>query len=177
LLRIPTFTSDTTFHVVVESPRASAVKLKHEPRWPAAAPRTAKPVQLNQSWSRSAGLRLHDLWHGCESSARGRGPRSRRRVDHRSSVSADAEHYAPIRLTYRIFNRATVKLRRTHRSTAVELARPVKSEVADRFESRGDAKMELFDYTEVVYNQRRRHSTLGQIAPAASNAWRMTQRS
>ena len=43
----------------------------------------------------------------------------------------------------------------------------VKSEVADRFESCGEAKMEVFDYIEVFYNQRRRHSTLGQISPAA----------
>jgi putative transposase len=43
----------------------------------------------------------------------------------------------------------------------------VKSEVADRFDSTGEAKMELFDYIEVFYNQRRRHSTLGQISPAA----------
>jgi len=42
----------------------------------------------------------------------------------------------------------------------------VKSETADRFESCGAAKMELFDYIEVFYNQRRRHSTLGQISPA-----------
>jgi putative transposase len=42
----------------------------------------------------------------------------------------------------------------------------LKSELADRFESCGDAKMELFDYIEVFYNQRRRHSTLGQISPA-----------
>jgi len=43
----------------------------------------------------------------------------------------------------------------------------VKSELADRFASGGEAKMELFDYIEVFYNQRRRHSTLGQISPAA----------
>ena len=43
----------------------------------------------------------------------------------------------------------------------------VKSELADRFHTCGDAKMELFDYIEVFYNQRRRHSTLGQISPAA----------
>ena len=43
----------------------------------------------------------------------------------------------------------------------------VKSELADRFDSFGAAKMELFDYIEVFYNQRRRHSTLGQISPAA----------
>jgi putative transposase len=42
----------------------------------------------------------------------------------------------------------------------------VKSELGERFESHGDAKMELFDYIEVFYNQRRRHSTLGQISPA-----------
>lgn len=43
----------------------------------------------------------------------------------------------------------------------------VKSELADRFGSYGEAKMEVFDYLEVYYNQRRRHSTLGQISPAA----------
>jgi transposase InsO family protein len=43
----------------------------------------------------------------------------------------------------------------------------VKKEEADRFSSYGDAKMALFDYIEVFYNQRRRHSTLGQISPAA----------
>ena len=43
----------------------------------------------------------------------------------------------------------------------------VKSELGECFESCGDAKMELFDFIEVFYNQRRRHSTLGQISPAA----------
>ena len=43
----------------------------------------------------------------------------------------------------------------------------VKTELADRFESCGEAKMELFDYIETFYNQQRRHSTLGQISPAA----------
>jgi transposase InsO family protein len=43
----------------------------------------------------------------------------------------------------------------------------VKSELADRFDCCGEAKMELFDYIEVFYNQRRRHSTLGQVSPAA----------
>jgi Integrase core domain len=42
----------------------------------------------------------------------------------------------------------------------------VKSELGERFDSHGEAKMELFDYIEVFYNQRRRHSTLGQISPA-----------
>jgi transposase InsO family protein len=42
----------------------------------------------------------------------------------------------------------------------------LKSELADRFPSCGETKMELFDYIEVFYNQQRRHSTLGQISPA-----------
>ena len=41
----------------------------------------------------------------------------------------------------------------------------VQSELRDRFDSCGEAKMELFDYIEVFYKQRRRHSTLGQISP------------
>ena len=43
----------------------------------------------------------------------------------------------------------------------------VKIELREHFDSYGEAKMELFDYIEVFYNQRRRHSTLGQISPAA----------
>jgi len=43
----------------------------------------------------------------------------------------------------------------------------VKSELREHFDSNGEAKMELFDYIEVFYNQRRRHSTLDQISPAA----------
>jgi transposase InsO family protein len=43
----------------------------------------------------------------------------------------------------------------------------LKTELADRFESCGAAKMALFDYIEVFYNQRRRHSTIGYISPAA----------
>ncbi len=42
----------------------------------------------------------------------------------------------------------------------------LKSELGERFESHGDAKMELFDYIEVFYNQRRRHSTIGLVSPA-----------
>jgi putative transposase len=43
----------------------------------------------------------------------------------------------------------------------------VKSELGEHFDSHAAAKAELFDYIEVFYNQRRRHSTLGQISPAA----------
>ena len=42
----------------------------------------------------------------------------------------------------------------------------VKFELGEHFQSCGEAKMELFEYIEVFYNQRRRHSTLGQISPA-----------
>jgi putative transposase len=42
----------------------------------------------------------------------------------------------------------------------------VKSEAGARFESYAHAKEVLFDYIEVFYNQRRRHSTLGQLSPA-----------
>jgi putative transposase len=43
----------------------------------------------------------------------------------------------------------------------------IKFELADRFDSCSEAKRALFDYIEVFYNQRRRHSTIGQISPAA----------
>jgi len=43
----------------------------------------------------------------------------------------------------------------------------VKAELADHFDSCGEAKRELFAYTELFYKQRRRHSTIGQISPAA----------
>ena len=42
----------------------------------------------------------------------------------------------------------------------------VKHELGEHFDRCGEAKMALFDYIEVFYNQRRRHSTLGQISPA-----------
>ena len=43
----------------------------------------------------------------------------------------------------------------------------VKNEVGERYESHGDAKGQLFDYIEVFYNQRRRHSSAGRMSPAA----------
>ncbi len=42
----------------------------------------------------------------------------------------------------------------------------LKFELADRFDSHGEAKMELFDYIEVFYNRVRRHSRLGYYSPA-----------
>jgi putative transposase len=50
----------------------------------------------------------------------------------------------------------------------------VKSEIGDRFESHAAAKADLFDYIEVFYNQRRRHSAAGRMSPAAYER-RLTQ--
>ena len=50
----------------------------------------------------------------------------------------------------------------------------VKSEIGERFASHGDAKADLFDYIEVFYNQKRRHSAAGRMSPAAFER-RMTQ--
>lgn len=50
----------------------------------------------------------------------------------------------------------------------------VKSEIGERFASHADAKAELFDYLEVFYNQRRRHSAAGRMSPAAYER-KMTQ--
>ena len=51
----------------------------------------------------------------------------------------------------------------------------VKTELSDRFESCGEAKMQLFDYIEVFYNQRRRHSTIGYVSPAVFERDRQCQ--
>ena len=50
----------------------------------------------------------------------------------------------------------------------------VKSEIGERFASHADAKADLFDYLEVFYNQRRRHSAAGRMSPAAYER-RLTQ--
>jgi transposase InsO family protein len=42
----------------------------------------------------------------------------------------------------------------------------LKFELGERFDSYGRAKEELFDYIEVFYNQRRRHSALAYLSPA-----------
>jgi transposase InsO family protein len=53
----------------------------------------------------------------------------------------------------------------------------VKSERRDRFDSGGQATMQLVDYIEVFYNRRRRHSTLARsVRPPSSDERRLTQR-
>lgn len=42
----------------------------------------------------------------------------------------------------------------------------LKSELGERFESFAKAKAELFDYIEVFYNRKRRHSSLDYVSPA-----------
>jgi len=49
-----------------------------------------------------------------------------------------------------------------------------KSELGERSGSHGETKMLLFDYIEVFYNQRRRHSSVGRMSPAAFER-KMTQ--
>ena len=49
-------------------------------------------------------------------------------------------------------------------------------ELGDRFENNPEAKVKLFDYIEVFYNQERRHSTLGYLSPGEfERAARMRQ--
>ena len=43
------------------------------------------------------------------------------------------------------------------------------------FPHRGAARLAIFDYLEVFYNLRRRHSALGQVAPAAYERWWWSQ--
>ena len=50
----------------------------------------------------------------------------------------------------------------------------VKNELGEWYESHGEAKGQLFDYIEVFYNQRRRHSSADRMSPAAFER-RMTQ--
>jgi len=42
----------------------------------------------------------------------------------------------------------------------------LKSELGERFDSAWDAKVKIFDYIEVFYNQQRMHSSIGYLSPA-----------
>jgi putative transposase len=42
----------------------------------------------------------------------------------------------------------------------------LKAELGEPFETFAEAKEKLFDYIEVFYNQRRRHSSLDYVSPA-----------
>jgi putative transposase len=42
----------------------------------------------------------------------------------------------------------------------------LKFELGERFDSAAEAKHQLFEYIEVFYNQKRRHSSVGNVAPA-----------
>jgi putative transposase len=46
----------------------------------------------------------------------------------------------------------------------------LKSELGERFKDSAEAQRELFDYIEVFYNRKRRHSTLGYLSPAEFEA-------
>lgn len=51
-------------------------------------------------------------------------------------------------------------------AVAESLFSTVKFELGETFESLQSGKQQLFDYIEVFYNQRRRHSTLDYVSPA-----------
>jgi putative transposase len=42
----------------------------------------------------------------------------------------------------------------------------LKTELGESFQSHADGKHQLFDYIEIFYNQKRRHSALGYVSPA-----------
>jgi transposase InsO family protein len=52
----------------------------------------------------------------------------------------------------------------------------LKIELADRFGNRNEATRQLFEHIEVFYNQRRRHSSIGYVSPAAFERAAATQR-
>lgn len=82
----------------------------------------------------------------------------------RRSESAHAHRDRQLRVLVRASFDASNGSPRIHEDLLEQRVRV--TETADRFASCAEAKMELFDNIEVFYNQRRRHSTLGQISPA-----------
>ena len=54
-----------------------------------------------------------------------------------------------------------------HDNAAVEaFFSTLEFEVGTRFETTGHAKRAMFDFIELFYNQKRRHSTAGGVSPA-----------
>ena len=43
----------------------------------------------------------------------------------------------------------------------------LKTELGEFFDNPAEAKRRLFDYIEIFYNRKRRHSSLGYVSPAA----------
>jgi transposase InsO family protein len=60
-------------------------------------------------------------------------------------------------------------------AVAESLFSTVKFELGETFESIGRGKQQLFDYIEVFYNQRRRHSALDYVSPARYERERITE--
>ena len=60
-------------------------------------------------------------------------------------------------------------------AVAESLFSTVKFELGETFESMHRGKEQLFDYIEVFYNQRRRHSTLDYVSPARYERDRITE--
>jgi putative transposase len=60
-------------------------------------------------------------------------------------------------------------------AVAESLFSTVKAELGETFESIGHGKEQLFDYIEVFYNQRRRHSALDYVSPARYERERITE--
>jgi len=99
------------------------------------------------------------------------------RARKRFKVTTMSDHDQPVaaNLLARQFEAAAPNQRWVGDTTEFVIGGSGKSELGEHFDSHGDAKMELFDYIEVFYNQRRRHSTLGQISPAAFESRMATQ--
>jgi len=54
---------------------------------------------------------------------------------------------------------------RMDRQSKTRRGSTLKSELGERFDDPGRAKHQLFDYIEIFYNQRRRHSSLNYVRP------------
>ena len=77
-----------------------------------------------------------------------------------------SEDYQPIIKTHRMTGSMSRRGNGYDNAVMESWFSTVKHELGEHFESCGEATMALFDYIEVFYNQRRRHSTLDQVSPA-----------